>query len=96
MEVLKLEKVCKRIGKRDVIKNLSLSVDEGQIFGFLGKNGAGKTTTIRMIASLLRPDSGKIYIGGYDVVSEKEKALRNVGCIIENPDMYNFLSGKKI
>ncbi|PJI08248.1 MULTISPECIES: ABC transporter ATP-binding protein [Clostridium] len=93
--VLEVKDVKKRLGKREIIRGMSFSVDEGQIFGFLGPNGAGKTTTIRMLVGLIKPNSGSIKIMGHDIQTEKEKALSNVGCIVENPDMYGFLTGRE-
>ncbi|MBO0528137.1 ABC transporter ATP-binding protein [Clostridium botulinum] len=93
MEVLQVENIHKKIGKREIIKDVSFSVKEGEIFGFLGPNGAGKTTTIRMMVGLIAPTKGRIKIMGYDIQKERIKALENVGCIVENPDMYNDLTG---
>ncbi|HDK7168333.1 TPA: ABC transporter ATP-binding protein [Clostridium botulinum] len=93
MEVLQAENIHKKIGKREIIKDVSFSVKEGEIFGFLGPNGAGKTTTIRMMVGLIAPTKGRIKIMGHDIQKERIKALKNVGCIVENPDMYNDLTG---
>ncbi|MFL0251450.1 ABC transporter ATP-binding protein [Clostridium neuense] len=93
--VLEVKDVKKHIGKRQIIKGISFDIKEGQIFGFLGPNGAGKTTTIRMLVGLIAPNSGSIKIMGHDIQKEKEKALGNVGCIVENPDMYGFLTGRE-
>ncbi|AVQ38344.1 bacitracin ABC transporter ATP-binding protein [Clostridium botulinum] len=93
MEVLQVENIHKKIGKREIIKDVSFSVKEGDIFGFLGPNGAGKTTTIRMMVGLIAPTKGRIKIMGHDIQKERIKALKNVGCIVENPDMYNDLTG---
>lgn len=93
--VLEVKDVKKHIGKRQIIKGISFDIKEGEIFGFLGPNGAGKTTTIRMLVGLIAPNSGSIKIMGNDIQKEKEKALANVGCIVENPDMYGFLTGRE-
>jgi ABC-2 type transport system ATP-binding protein len=93
--VLEVKDVHKRLGKRDVIKGISFSVKEGEIFGFLGPNGAGKTTTIRMLVGLIAPDRGSITIVGQDVQKEREKALGGVGAVVENPELYTYLSGKE-
>lgn len=92
-EVLRLDNVCKSFGRRPIVKNMSFSVREGEIFGFLGPNGAGKTTTIKMILGLLRPDSGAITINGHDASKEFEAAMACISGIVENPDMYGYLSG---
>ena len=91
--VLKLSNVNKTIGKKKIIDNISFEVKEGEIFGFLGPNGAGKTTTIKMIMGFLSMDSGEIYINGTSIKKDYEKAMSNLGGIVENPEMYNSLSG---
>ncbi|WP_046226672.1 ABC transporter ATP-binding protein [Paenibacillus dauci] len=91
--VLSAIKVKKKIGKRWIIKDVTFNVRAGEIFGFLGPNGAGKTTTIRMLVNLIRPTEGKITICGYDVTRQPEKALAYVGSIVENPEMYPYLTG---
>ncbi|KEI85158.1 bacitracin ABC transporter ATP-binding protein [Clostridium botulinum B2 433] len=93
MEVLQVENIHKKIGKREIIKGVSFSVKTGEIFGFLGPNGAGKTTTIRMLVGLIAPTKGNIKIMGHDIQRDRREALKNVGCIVENPDMYNDLTG---
>lgn len=92
-EVLVLDRVCKTFGKRAVVRDVSFSVKEGEVFGFLGPNGAGKTTTIKMILGLLSPDSGTILVDGHNVETEFEAAMKNLSGIVENPDMYPYLSG---
>lgn len=92
-EVLVLDRVCKTFGKRAVVRDVSFSVKEGEVFGFLGPNGAGKTTTIKMILGLLSPDSGTILVDGHNVETELEAAMKNLSGIVENPDMYPYLSG---
>lgn len=83
----------KKIGKKEIIKGLSFSLKEGEVFGFLGPNGAGKTTTIRMVVGLIKPSSGTISICGYDLHKEFTKAIRHIGCIVENPELYPYLTG---
>ena len=91
--VLELKNVSKTFGKRKVIDNLSLEVKEGEIFGFLGPNGSGKTTTIKMILKLIDNDEGTIKVNGYDTEKQFEKAMECIGAIVENPDMYKYMSG---
>lgn len=91
--VLKIKNVSKCFGKKKVIDNISFEVNQGEIFGFLGPNGAGKTTTIRMILGLMEFDSGEVKVNGYDVRKEFEKAMENIGAIVENPDLYKHMSG---
>lgn len=92
--VLEIKNVSKKIGKRQILDNLSLEVKEGEIFGFVGPNGAGKTTLIKVMLGLYKSDSGTISIAGHNIKSEFEKAMNEVGAIIENPEMYGYLSGK--
>ena len=91
--VLELKNVSKSFGKRKVIDNLNLEVQEGEIYGFLGPNGSGKTTTIKMILKLISSDSGEIKVNGYDTTKEFEKAMECIGAIVENPDLYRYMSG---
>lgn len=91
--VVQLRNVTKVIGKKKIIDDLSFDVNEGEVFGFLGPNGAGKTTTIRMIVGLIRLTGGTISVCGKDIVKEYEEAIKPVGAIVENPEMYKFLTG---
>lgn len=93
MSVLEVNNVYKSLGKRQVIKGIDFSIEEGEIFGFLGPNGAGKTTTIKMIVGLIGIDKGTISIDGADIVKNGIKARENLGAVVENPEMYNYLSG---
>ena len=95
MDVLEVKGLKKRLGEREVIKGINFSVKDGEIFGFLGPNGAGKTTTIRMLVGLIAPNEGEIKICGKDVQKEKEEALKNVGAVVENPELYKYLSGRE-
>ena len=95
MNVLEVKSLKKVLGKREIIKDLSFSVEEGEVFGFLGPNGAGKTTTIRMLTGLISPTNGDILICGNSVLKNKEKALKNVGAVVENPELYKYLSGRE-
>jgi ABC-2 type transport system ATP-binding protein len=91
--VLFLDNVSKVIKNKEIVKNMSFSLNEGEILGFLGPNGAGKSTTLRMIVGLSKPTQGNIEIGGYSIRDNYKMALSRVGCIIEGPDLYNFMSG---
>ena len=91
--VLKLKNVSKSFGKRKIIDNISLKVNSGEIFGFLGPNGSGKTTTIKMILRLIDSDEGEIKVNGFDNRKQFEQAMECIGAIVENPDMYKYMSG---
>lgn len=91
--VLSVEGLKKNIGNKPIIRHVSFDVKEGEIFGFLGPNGSGKTTTIRMLVDLIKPTEGRILVCGEDVSKHPERALRHVGCIVENPEMYGYMTG---
>ncbi|MGE6376265.1 ABC transporter ATP-binding protein [Peribacillus muralis] len=90
---LSVKGLKKKIGDREIIKGIDFDLNEGEVFGFLGPNGAGKTTTIRMLVGLIKPSAGSIRICGYDVRKDFTKAMQYMGCIVENPELYPFLSG---
>ena len=90
---LKLEHVNKTIGKRQILHDITFETYAGEVFGFLGPNGAGKTTTIKMIVGLLRVDEGAITVNGTSLQKNFEKAMQNIGGIVENPEMYKHLTG---
>lgn len=92
-KVLSVQGLNKKIGRKTIIHNVSFEVYAGEIFGFLGPNGSGKTTTIRMLVDLIKPTEGKILVCGEDISIHPERALANVGCIVENPEMYSFMTG---
>lgn len=92
---LRVANVNKTLGKTHVIKDMSFQLRRGEIYGFLGPNGSGKTTTIRMIVSLISPDSGDIYIEGNSVTSERKEAISKIGAIVEDPDLYGYLTGEQ-
>lgn len=93
MNILKVEKLCKKVGKREILKNVSFQIDEGDILAFIGPNGAGKTTTIKCILGLQRLTKGSITINGYDIEKDFVKAISHVGCLVESPDVYMYLTG---
>lgn len=93
MDVLCVKGLKKTLGKKEIIKGIDFSVKEGEIFGFLGPNGAGKTTTIRMLVGMIHPNEGTINICGNDLSKNREKALKEVGAVVENPELYKYLSG---
>jgi ABC-2 type transport system ATP-binding protein len=91
--VLKINNLNKWFGRKKIIDNLSLEVYAGEVFGFLGPNGAGKTTTIKMIMGFLDTDGGEIFLNGINLKKDFEKAMANIGGIVENPEMYKDISG---
>lgn len=93
--VLECKGLHKKIGKKEIIKNVSTTLESGDILGFIGPNGAGKTTTIKLILGLQKIDKGEVKINGYDITKNFEKAIEKVGAIVENPDLYMYLSGYK-
>ena len=95
MSVLEVKNINKSFGKKQVLNNVSFSINEGEILGFIGPNGAGKTTTIKIILGLQSLNSGEVIINGYSVVNNFSKAIEKVGAIVENPDSYMYLSGRK-
>ncbi|MCR5483696.1 MAG: ABC transporter ATP-binding protein [Bacilli bacterium] len=95
MSIVKVEKINKKFGKKQVLYDVSFEINEGEILGFIGPNGAGKTTTIKLMLGLQEIDSGTVTINGYDLKKDFENAIRGVGGIIESPDMYMYLTGRQ-
>lgn len=91
--VLKCVDLHKKIGKKEILKGVSVEVNSGDILGFIGPNGAGKTTTIKLILGLQSITEGNVIINGYDIEKNFKKAIENVGAIVENPDLYMYMSG---
>lgn len=91
--VLELRHVTKTIRQKKLVENLSFQLNKGEVFGFLGPNGAGKTTTIRMIVGLSKISQGDVFINGYSISRDFKKAITNVGAIVENPDLYKYMTG---
>ncbi|GGB40965.1 ABC transporter ATP-binding protein [Fictibacillus barbaricus] len=92
---LELKNLSKKIKNKTIVDDLSFSVREGEIFGLLGPNGAGKTTTIRMIVGLISITDGDVFINGDNIRGNYEKAMERVGAIVENPQLYDYMSGYK-
>ena len=93
--ILECSNLCKTIGNKEILKDISLNVESGDILGFIGPNGAGKTTTIKLILGLQKITSGQVKINGYDIEKQFEKAIEKVGTIVESPDLYMYMSGYK-
>ena len=88
-----IENLVKKYGTFTAVDDISIKVQPGQIFGFLGPNGAGKTTTIKLLAGLLKPDSGNIIINGYDIAEDPVKCKLHTGHIPDRPFLYEKLTG---
>ncbi|MEN1968401.1 ABC transporter ATP-binding protein [Lentibacillus sp. N15] len=90
---MQLHDVKKNISNKNIIKGVSFTINPGEVFGFIGPNGAGKTTTIRMMVGLMHITSGDIRILGKSIKSDYKRAAREIGAIVENPEMYPFMTG---
>jgi ABC-2 type transport system ATP-binding protein len=93
--IIELINVSKKIGKKQIIQDLSFSINEGEVFGLLGPNGAGKTTTIRLLVGLIKLSGGEILIRGKSIRSEFIEAVAQVGAIVESPQLYQFMTGQQ-
>ena len=91
-KILEIKNLTKKFGKKTVVNNLSFDIYPGEICGFLGPNGSGKTTTIKMVVGLLEPNTGTVSICDKNTKTNIEDALKNVGAIVENPDLYKEFS----
>ena len=92
--VLSIKGLNKTIGKKQILHDINMECYAGEVFGFLGPNGAGKTTTIKTVVGLLLLDEGEVQVCGYDILKEYENAMSNVGGIVENPEMYKYMTGR--
>lgn len=93
LSAVQISHLTKTIGKKNIVDDLSLEIAAGEVFGLLGPNGAGKTTTIRMMVGLISITGGEVRIHGLDVSRHFTEAMMHVGAIVENPEMYGYLSG---
>jgi ABC-type multidrug transport system ATPase subunit len=90
--MLEVQNLNKKFGDITAVDDLSFTVDEGDVYGFLGQNGAGKSTTIRMLLTLIKPDSGSIKVFGKNISEQRNEVLRQTGAVVERPDLYKYLS----
>jgi ABC-type multidrug transport system ATPase subunit len=90
--IIRATGLTKHFGQLSAVESLSFTVEQADIYGFLGQNGAGKSTTIRMLLTLVAPTSGKIEIFGMNLRTHRREILRRVGAVIERPDLYKYLS----
>lgn len=93
--IIEVSHLAKNFGTFEAVKDVSFTVNKGDVFGFLGPNGAGKSTTIRCLLSLIQPDRGSIKLFGKSLEQDRSSILRNIGSIIEKPDFYKYLSAQK-
>src|SRR3954469_9168500 len=91
--IIKVTSLKKYFRDIKAVDDLSFTVNQSDVYGFLGQNGAGKSTTIRMLLTLIEPTAGGIEMFGYNLRSHRKEVLRQVGAIIERPDLYKYLSG---
>ena len=93
--ILEVKNINKFYGKKQVLEDVSFTIHESEILGFIGPNGSGKTTTIKLILGLQSMKSGEITINGYNIKKDFSKAIERVGAIVESPDLYMYLTGRK-
>jgi ABC-2 type transport system ATP-binding protein len=91
--VVEVRNLTKRIRHKNIVDQISFELFPGEVFGFLGPNGAGKTTTIRMMVGLIGMSDGDVAINGHSIRTSFREAIRHVGAIIENPELYKHLTG---
>ena len=93
MPIVNVSHLSKKFRGNTVVDDLSFTVNEGDVYGFLGQNGAGKSTTIRMLLTLITPSSGDIELFGMNLHNERRKILQQIGAVTEKPDLYKYLTG---
>lgn len=93
--IVQLTNIHKDYGEFKAVDGISLTIEEGDVYGFLGPNGAGKSTTLRMLLSLIKPTAGNIEIMGKNLDKSRNDILAQIGSIIEKPDFYLYLSAKQ-
>lgn len=91
-KIVEVYQLCKNYDELKAVNNLSFTVNQGDVYGFLGQNGAGKSTTIRMLLTLIRPSAGTVSIFGKDIQKNRSEILKGIGAVIEKPDLYKYLS----
>ena len=90
--IIKVNNLTKQFKEIKAVDDLSFTVEEGDVYGFLGQNGAGKSTTIRMLLTLIKPTAGDISIFGKSLSTHRHEILKQVGAVVEKPDLYKYLS----
>lgn len=94
-KIIEVKNISKKIGKKEILKNISFDGYEGDIIGIVGNNGVGKTTLLKVLTGLYKPNSGEIIFDGINLNTNYEKAISKVGSLIETPDLYKHLTGKQ-
>lgn len=94
-KIVEVKHLVKHYKKFIAVEDVSFDVYRGDVFGFLGPNGAGKSTTIRTMLSLIKPTGGEIKLFGKDLLTNRNYILQRIGCIVEKPDFYKYLSAEK-
>ena len=91
--MISIKNITKRFGGFEAVKDLSIEINKGEIYGLLGSNGAGKSTTINILLGFLEPDKGKAFIDSIDVTANEDSARKKIGYISENVNLYPYLTG---
>ena len=92
--IISISHLAKNYGSFQAVKDVNINVQQGDVYGILGPNGAGKSTTIRCMLSLIKPSAGSISLFGHNIKTHRKEALSKIGCIVEKPDFYKYLSAE--
>lgn len=95
MNILEVKNITKIINGKVILKNINFKLEEKTIFGIIGNNGSGKSTLLKLILGIYKSSKGNVSINGYNVINNPKKALKNVGAVIDNPNLYPYLTGRK-
>ncbi len=95
MAIIEIKNLTKKFNGLTAVDNVSLDIEEGELFGFLGPNGAGKTTTISMLSTTLRPTSGTATLAGFDIIKEQHDVRQNIGIVFQDPSLDTELTGRE-
>lgn len=95
MEVIKVKNLVKKYNGLTAVDHISFSVEKGEIFGFLGPNGAGKTTTINILATLLAPTEGEIYVNNFNILTQKDQVRKSIGLVFQDPSLDDRLTAEE-
>lgn len=95
MNILEVKNITKIINGKVLLKDINFKLQEKTIFGIIGNNGSGKSTLLKLILGIYKSSTGNIYINGYNVINNPNNALKDVGAVIDNPNLYLYLTGRK-